>query len=219
MDSKRIIYIFTKIIRIMNTVYSHHFGLQLYEYLLIIEPDGVVQKQLRAFKDYFVSSHRYPNAIVSKSHMTLMKFIQYDSYEKHIIREFERIAATANPFDVALRGFGSFGHTLFVDVKSTVPILQLVSERRRSLRPLVSGIKGFAARFATKPHITIARKLTPSQHAAIWPIWNRTRYSGEFRARNMTLLRRRVGTHAYTTVQKFEFLGIPPAFTQGKLFA
>ncbi|MGV3762647.1 2'-5' RNA ligase family protein [Parapedobacter sp.] len=203
----------------MNTACPPHYGLQLYEYLLIIEPSGLVQKQLQAFKRYFTNQYRYPNAIVSKSHMTLMRFIQYDSYEKHMIREFQRIADMAKPFDVELHGFGSFGHTLFVDVKSAVPILQLISTQRRTLRPLVSGVKGHVARFITKPHITIARKLTPPQNAVIWPAWNRTDYRGEFRARDMTLLRRRIGTHPYTLVQKFEFLGISPAFMQGKLFA
>lgn len=203
----------------MDAVYRQNYGLHLYEYLLIIEPSVAVQKQLEAFKQYFIANHRYPNAIVSKSHMTLMRFIQYDSYEKQMVREFRRIADMADPFDVTLHGFGSFGHTLYVDVKSAVPILQLFSTHRRTLRPLVSGVKGHVARFVTKPHITIARKLTPPQHAVIWPIWNRTRYRGEFRAQNMTLLRRRVGTRTYATVQKFQFLGMSPAFMQGKLFA
>ncbi len=203
----------------MNTIYFQHYGLHLYEYLLIIEPTDLVQKQLRAFKQYFINSHRYPNVIVSKSHMTLMRFIQYDSYEKRLVSAFQRIAAKTNPFDVELRGFGSFGHTLFVDVKSETPIIQLVATHRHTLRALTSGVKGHAARFVTKPHITIARKLTPEQNATIWPIWNRTTYRGTFCARNMTLLRRRVGTHTYSTVQKFEFLGVLPAFKQGKLFA
>lgn len=203
----------------MSIIYQQHYGLHLYEYLLIIEPSGLAQKQLRAFKHYFINSYRYPNAVVSKSHLTLMRFIQYSSYEKHMIREFHRIAEMANPFDVELQGFGSFGHTLFVDVKSAIPILQLLARHRRTLRPLVSGVKGQVARFVTKPHITIARKLTPSQNASLWPIWSRTDYRGEFRARNMTLLKRRVGTHVYSTVQKFEFLGLSPVFTQGKLFA
>lgn len=203
----------------MDALNFTHYGLHLHEYLLIIEPSGVVQKQLRAFKQYFISNYGYPNAIVSKSHITLMKFLQYDSYEKHITRELQRLAATAAPFDVKLRDFGTFGHTLFVGIESATPILQLVSRHRHALRPLVNGVKGHTAYFVTKPHITIARKLTPRQNAAIWPIWNRTGYSGEFRARSMTLLRRRVGTYTYATVQKFDFLDIPPVFTQGKLFA
>src|SRR5690606_18146627 len=144
---------FTKNIRQMNAI--PRYGLHLYEYLLIIEPDRLVQKQLQAFKQYFISNHRYPNAIVSKSHITLMRLIQYDSYEKHIIRALQQVAAQANPFDVELRGFGSFGHTLFVDITPADPIIQLVATHRQALRPLVSGVKGHAVRFVTKPHITI----------------------------------------------------------------
>src|SRR3546814_5979799 len=100
----------------MNAILPHHYSLHLYEYLLIIEPSVLVQRQIKAFKQYFLSSHRYPNAIVSKGHLTLMRFIQYNSYEKHMIREFQRIATMTNHFDVDLRGFGSFGHS---DRKST----------------------------------------------------------------------------------------------------
>ena len=203
----------------MDVFVPQRFGLHLCKYLLIIEPIDQVQKHLQGFKQYFLKNHRYPNAIVSKSHITLMRFIQYDSYEKHIIKELQLLASAVTPFDVELQGFGSFGHTLFVDVKSAGPILGLVSKRRRELRPLVNGVKGHPPYFVTKPHITIARKLTPPQNDAIWPIWRRTKYNGVFRAKNMTLLRRMVGTPTYTIVQKFNFLGMPPQFSQGKLFA
>jgi len=203
----------------MHSDFQPVFGLHLYEYLLIIEPAEPVQKQLKAFKQYFLKSHRYPNAIVSKSHITLMRFVQYDSYEKHIVNELHRLAAAVAPFDVELQGFGTFGHTLFVDVKSANPILELVAMRRRELRPLLNGRKAQGPYFVTKPHVTIARNLTPAQNDAIWPIWNRTKYRGTFPAKYMMLLRRMVGTPTYSVVRKFNFLGISPRFTQGKLFA
>lgn len=202
----------------MNTFQSS-FGFYLFEYLLILEPIGPIKKQLAAFKQYFLKSHRYPNAIISKSHITLMRFIQYDSYEKQIIQELQRLAAAVAPFNVELQGFGSFGHTLFADVKSSGPILDLVMKRRRELRPLLTGRKAHAPYFVSKPHITIARNLTPSQNDAIWPIWNKTNYAGSFQAKHMTLLKRPVGTLRYTVVRKFNFLGILPQFIQGKLFA
>ncbi|SFB93175.1 2'-5' RNA ligase [Parapedobacter composti] len=202
----------------METSIQQMYGFQLCEYLLIIEPTDPVQKQIRAFKQYFIRSCRYPNAIVSKGHITLMKFVQYDSYEKPIIREFQRLAAGIMPFDITLQGFGNFGHTLFVDVKSTGPIRELVTLRRRELRSLLRA-EGFDPYFVTKPHVTIARNLTPTQTETIWPIWNRTRYCGSFRARQMVLLKRPVGSRAYSVVDKFNFLGLIPRFTQGKLFA
>ncbi|MFC7524925.1 2'-5' RNA ligase family protein [Parapedobacter sp. GCM10030251] len=202
----------------MATSLQPAFGLHLYEYLLIIEPIAEAQKQIRAFKEYFIKNHRYPNAIVSKGHITLMRFIQYDTYEKYIVRQLQGLAAATKPFDVELEGFGSFGHTIFVDVKSTDPIRQLISLRRAELRPFVN-TKGFAPYFVSKPHITIARNLTPLQHEAIWPIWNRTRYHGSFQAKNMILLKRKAGTFSYSVAQKLNFLGISPKVTQGKLFA
>jgi len=202
----------------MDVLFQTTQKFHLYEYLLIIEPVAAVKKQIRAFKDYFIKSHRFPNAIVSKGHITLMRFVQYDTYEKHIIRQFQQLAAAISPFNVELQGFGSFGHTLFIDVKSAGNILELMSLHRNELRPLLN-TKGFTPYFVSKPHMTIARNLTPSQTETIWPIWNRTRYQESFQAKNMVLLKRKKGTSSYSVVHKFNFLGISPRFTQGKLFA
>ncbi len=202
----------------MDAIPHSPFGFSLYEYLLIIEPNEQIQKQLRAFKQYFLKSYRYPNAIVSKGHITLMRFIQYDTYEPQIIKKLDQLASATLPFDIKLEGFGSFGHTLFVDVKSIEPIRKLVASRRSELRSLLN-TKGYSTYFVTKPHVTIARNLTPSQNDAIWPTWNRTKYTGTFQAKNMILLKRKIGGHPYSVVRKFSFLGLLPRFTQGKLFA
>lgn len=203
----------------MNPLFSSPLTPQLNEYLLIIAPDEPVQRQLQAFKRDFLSKHPYANAIVSKSHISLMRFLQYDSYEKQIVRELQLLAASVMPFDVELRDFGSFGHTIFVDVKSVNPILDLVSKRRSALSHLFSKYKGFSPRFVTKPHITIARNLTPMQGNYVWPIWNRTKYQGSFSAKDMVLLKRKAGASGYTVANKFQFLGLPPAYRQGELFA
>lgn len=203
----------------MDALLLNSLGGHLYEYLLIVEPIDIVQKQIQAFKRYFSKSHRYPNAIISKGHLTLLRFMQYESYEERIVQKFQQLAASVSPFDIKLQDFGNFGHTLFIDVKSIHPILNVISARRQELRPLLNRVKGTAPHFVTKPHITIARNLTPSQTNTIWPIWKRTKYSGSFRAKNMTLLRRLAGTHSYEVVRKFNFLGMLPPFVQGKLFA
>ncbi|MFC3198346.1 2'-5' RNA ligase family protein [Parapedobacter deserti] len=203
----------------MVTVSQQAITYQLYEYLLIIKPADHAQKAIEAFKRYLVNSHRYHNAIVSKGHITLMRFLQYESYEQRIIQRLQQIADTIRPFDVELQGFGSFGHTLYIDVKSADPIRQLVAMQRQALRPLLNGSKALTPYFVTKPHVTIARKLTPPQNDAIWPIWKRTHYHDKFRAKNMILLRRMAGTLRYSTVKKFNFLGLPRFGTQGSLFA
>ncbi len=203
----------------MDTIMLNLLGCRLHEYLLIIEPSSQTQKELQAFKRYFTMCHQYPNAIVSKSHITLLRFLQYESYEKRIVHRLQQLADLAMPFNVELAGFGSFGHTLYVDIKSTRPILELVSTYRQGLRPWIYGMKGSSPYYVTKPHITIARNLTPSQGETVWPIWRNTRYCSSFQAKNMTLLKRLVGTHSYSVVRKFNFLGLLPPVVQGKLFA
>ncbi|SKB27838.1 2'-5' RNA ligase [Parapedobacter luteus] len=195
-------------------------GYRLCEYLLIIEPTDQAKKQIQAFKQYFIKCHRYQNAIVSKGHITLARFLQYEHREQRIVQKLQQLADCTQPFQVELQNFGSFGHTLFIDIKSADPILQVVAMHRHELRPLINGPKHVAPYFATKPHITIARNLTPSQNEAIWPIWERTRYNETFSAKNMVLLKRIAGIRSpYTIVRKFDFLGLLPAVVQGKLFA
>jgi 2''-5'' RNA ligase len=199
----------------MNTLFPHAHGFSLYEYLLIIEPTERAQKEIQAFKRYFIKNYPYRNAIVSKAHITLARFVQYGSFESRIIQRLQSLASHVAPFDIILDGFGTFGHTIFVDVVPSEPMAQLINMHRQELRPLL----GSRGTFASKPHITIARKLTPDQNNVVWPMWRRTLYRSSFRAKNITLLRRPAGTHGYALVKRFSFLGLPSFSTQGRLFA
>jgi len=201
----------------METVFSLTPAIHCCDYLLIIEPPRSVQKQIHAFKEYFRKSYRYPNAIVSKAHITVLKFRQYETFEKQLIRHFKRLATYITPFDIVLHGFGSFVHTLYVDVRTTGDFIDVLSQHRNELRPFLKS-EGFPPHFVSKFHMTIARNLTPLQHDIIWPSWNRTKYYDRFLADHMVLLKRRCGTLSYSVVQKFPFQAIRPV-TQGRLFA
>lgn len=193
-------------------------GLNLNEYLLIIEPEPGVRQQIQSLKRLFKQRHRFENAIITKAHLTLMRCLQYESYEQLIIRKLKAISATVAPFGIELQGFGNFGHALYIDVKNRSPILDIVSNRKAELKPYVYSKSGGTPFFVTKPHITIARRLTPTQCDMAWAIWSRIPYNGGFRAKEMLLLKRRVGTNAYRSVQRFTFGGPVPRLTQGKLF-
>jgi len=192
-------------------------GLNLNEYLLIIEPENQIRQQIHSLKRLFKQRHRFENAIVSKAHLTLMRCLQYESYERLLARKLQAIAATVKPFGVELQGFGNFGHTLYIDVKTVVPILDIVSNRKTELRPFVYNSKNTPF-FVRRPHITIARSLTPAQCSSAWTIWNRMSYQAYFQAKHMVLLKRRVGTHTYHQVEKFTFGGHTPYPVQGRLF-
>lgn len=193
-------------------------GLNLNEYLLIIEPETEIKQQIQQLKQLFTQRYRFNNAIVSKTHLTLMRCLQYESYEGLITQKLQNIAASTTPFSIHLQGFGNFGHTLYVNVKTAVPIVEIVANRRKELRPFVYNQLKTSPFFVTKPHITIARRLTPAQCSMVWAGWSRIPFEGHFRARNMLLLKRRVGTHRYRKVEKFTFSGRVPRTIQGRLF-
>ncbi len=193
------------------------YGLTLNEYLLIIEPETQVRQQIQRFKRYFVQSYRFSNAIVTRTHLTLMKCLQYESYENRFVQKLRSISATVAPFDIELQGFGSFGHTIYIDVNTVQPILDVVANRKEEIKPFINNMKQ-GPFFVRKPHITIARHLTPSQGNMAWALWSKAKYEGRFRAKNMLLLKRKVGTHAYRKVEKFAFAAQIPYPVQGRLF-
>ncbi|WP_257666149.1 2'-5' RNA ligase family protein [Parapedobacter tibetensis] len=193
-------------------------GLTLNEYLLIIEPEASVKQQIQRFKRYFIQSYRFSNAIVTRTHLTLMRCLQYESYESRFVQKLRNISATVSPFDIELQGFGNFGHTLYIDVKTIHPILDVVSNRKEEIKPFVNRNMKQAPFFVKKPHITIARQLTPTQCNMVWALWSRAKYEGRFHAKKMLLLKRRVGTRTYRKVEKFTFRGQIPYPIQGRLF-
>jgi len=197
-------------------------GVNLNEYLLIIEPENPIRQQIQSLKRYFKARHRFDNAIVSKAHLTLMRFLQYESYEGLIIRRLRTMASSIEPFIIELQNFGTFGHAIYIDVKTVQPVLDVVYNRRSELRPFVYSDKSTPV-FIRKPHITVARRLTPPQCSSVWALWHRMSYHASFRASHMVLLSRRAGTRTYRQVAKFTFGGHHLGgqntyFVQGRLF-
>jgi len=193
-------------------------GLNLNEYLLVIEPENEIRQQIQQLKQLFMQRYRLSNAIVSKPHLTLMRCLQYESYEGLMVQKLRNIAAAVTPFGIQLQGFGNFGHAVYVDVKTDIPILEIVTNRKAELRPFVYNQLKTSPFFVTKPHITIARRLTPAQCTMVWAGWSRIPFEGQFFARNMLLLKRRAGTRRYRKVEKFTFGGQAPHVIQGRLF-
>ena len=196
----------------------NHYGLNLNEYLLIIEPETSVRQQIQSLKQAFKDRYRFKNAVISKAHITLMRCLQYESYEQLIVRKLRAMSTCVTPFGVELKGFGNFGHTLYIDVKTHTPILNIVTNRRAELRPFLhNGAKGTPF-FTTRPHITIARGLTPTQCQMAWTNWSRMPFCSFFRATEMVLLKRQAGRIGYRRVARFNFTGRVSLPTQGILF-
>lgn len=192
-------------------------GYRLYEYLLVLHPHEDLWNKIVTVKKEFAEKFEAPAAEWGKPHITLVKFSQLKLMEERIINRFKMIAMAMPAFKVELKDFGSFpSHTIYINVDTKVAIQMLV----KSLKPAQGLLKSadHKPHFMEESHITVARQLLPWQFEKGWLEYSQKHFKGSFIAGSMLLLRRPEGIKSYQPVQKFEFMNMPVATTQGQLF-
>ncbi len=193
-------------------------GYSVAEYLLVLTPREDLWNDIMNIKTEFADKYKHPMAVYTKPHLTLLKFLQLEAVENRIVTRFGSICATQPSIKIELHNFGTFpSHTIFINVTSKVPILNLVKVLKEA-QPLLKYDANFKPFFMTEPHITIARQLVPWQHEKAWLEYSHSSFTGRFIATKMTLLKRRIGNKRYQTVADFPFRNLPPDSVQASLF-
>lgn len=177
------------------------------DYLLIIQPGDDVKEKVNALKKSFAEKYECPQALYSKPHITLLRFMQYGMNERHIIRKMQVYINRHSPFLASLNNFGSFPtHTIYVNVETKNKIVDVV----KSLRPVQSFLKfdkEHKAHFITTPHLTLARKLQPWQYEKGWLEYSNTHFAASFMVNHILLLKRNVEQKHYAVAAEFELIG------------
>ncbi|MCX6208995.1 MAG: 2'-5' RNA ligase family protein [Bacteroidetes bacterium] len=177
------------------------------DYLLIIEPSNDVKEKVNALKKSFAEKYECTQALHSKPHLTLLRFMQYDMNERNIVRKLELLVNQYAAFMVLLNDFGSFPtHTIYVNVETKNNIVDLV----KSLKPAQAFLKydkEHKPHFITTPHITITRKLLPWQYEKGWLELSNTHFNTSFMVSNILLLKRNIEQKHYTLAATFELMG------------
>lgn len=197
-------------------------GYDVYEYLLLINPDKKEYSKVMEVKQQFHAVYKAPSALYSKPHITLVNFIQAQMFESLIIKHLNNVAETVSSFPVVLKDYGSFfPHTIFINVMSKDPIVNLVKRLREKLQVAMTFNKEYPPHFITNPHLTIARRLERWQYEQGVLEYSSSHFSGMFMAEEMLLLRKPAdGEKAkYELVKKFSFNGFWRPPTQGDLFS
>lgn len=193
-------------------------GYRYNEYLLVLSPHEELWNKIMKVKEEFSEKYELPTARWGKPHITLVNFVQFDMMEERLVNRLKAIAMGYTPFKVELKDYGSFpSHTIFINIESK----QQVQNLARELRPaqqLMTLNKENKPYFPDNPHITIARKLLPSQYEKGWLEYRHRHFTGRFIADGMLLIKRKVGDRAYQIVQRFEFMNLPVTTKQGALF-
>ncbi|HVZ98451.1 MAG TPA: 2'-5' RNA ligase family protein [Chitinophagaceae bacterium] len=188
------------------------------EYLLVISPPPELLEKIKRVKQDFYDKYQSENALWGRPHITLINFIQFEMIEERIANRLRAIGMGYTPFQVELKNFGSFPcHTIYINVESQLPVKNLI-RALRSARQLLKLNKENTPHYFDAPHITVARNLQPWQYEKGWLDFQQKHFTGRFIASSMLLIKRRAGTQKYQVVERFEFMNMPVATTQGALF-
>jgi 2'-5' RNA ligase len=165
--------------------------LELYEYLLIVNPGSEVYEKVKAEKQIFYDEFRQKVAIKTKPHITIAKFLGKEAMEDTIIRWMQRIFANQRSFNVTLNNYSGFPpHTIYLRVQDGTPFQRLAKELK-VLNTYVSSCACPPVKLISNPHVTIARRLPEEVYFKALIQYARKSFHESFVVNDLLLLRRK----------------------------
>jgi 2'-5' RNA ligase len=202
----------------MENIQTMMPGYKLNEYLVVLSPNEDLRNRISGIRREFNEAYGPSVPLNGKPHLALVRFVTWSMQEEKLVNRFLHIAMGFVPFKVELMDFGSFpSHSIYINVATKVPVQSLVRELR-SVQKLMRADPGQEPHFIAEPFIPVARKLLPWQYEKGWLEYSHRHFSAKMIADGMLLLKRPVGEKSYRVVQRFEFMNMPVATTQGELF-
>jgi 2'-5' RNA ligase len=187
------------------------------EYSIIINPTDSLRNKIIKIKNEIHLKYNESILLNTRPNIRLSKFFNWEKVEERLTDHLRVTAMAMPPFKVVLKDYGSFpSHTLFINVTSRIP-LQMLMKGLKALKPLIKSSLGESI-FVNEFYIPLAVKLSLPQYEKIWKDYRNRKFTGNFIADGMLLLRRRSGEKNYQIVERFEFMNLPVSGRQGELF-
>ena len=185
-------------------------------YLLLIEPEKKVSFRIEKLRDIIHSEINMVANPFFSPHITVLDFLQYESYESRIIPLLKNFISQLNPFTLHLNNFGTFVQTFYIQVKPVPRELTRLNSRKVELRAIARTPVSIPGTF----HLTVFRDLSEEMGTAIWEKWKEKPFEDLFQVKEFIFLRKRENQRHYQEVARFPLLGkeVRPEFVQGKLF-
>lgn len=185
------------------SVYPNQDG--LWEYLLVARPAEEVYNKLLDVKQSFFDEYKEKIAIKTKPHITVANFLATESMEETLIRWIQRICSQHKSFTVTLNNYSGFPpHTIFVRVQDHEPFKQLAA-RLKIIDQYIRSNGCPEARFITRPHVTIARRLDDHVYNKAMPDFSQKTFHETFELTELVLLKRSNQFESCKQVNVFRF--------------
>jgi|GEM_PF-3863584 len=164
---------------------------ELFEFLLIISPTGFVRERVMTEKQFFSHYFGSDDAVNSLPHLTLANFLLSQSSQDEIVSGLHMVAINSNRIKVVLENFKWFPfHTIYFDVKYQVDIKQLVRKITKSIGRYIRADNKNTPHFISNPHLTLCKRMSREQYEKSVIEYSEQKFSGEFTANEMVLLKR-----------------------------
>lgn len=182
---------------------------QLYEYLILLSPNGFTRERLITEKKYFSEVYENADAAHSLPHITLANFLYYESSQNAITHPLELLAQKSNRIKVVLENYKWFSsHTIYFNVKYKIDIQQLVRKITKAIKGHIKADNKNAPHFILTPHLTLCKGMTKEQYQKSLAEYSEQIFSDKFIATEMLVLKRPVGMPGnYKLVGKYKFGG------------
>ncbi|MCF8451884.1 MAG: 2'-5' RNA ligase family protein [Pedobacter sp.] len=198
---------------------------KLSEYLLIIEPDEQAKTKVFGFK-YQFSILGCENSFNLIPHLTISNFLLHPNIEEQLVSRLGNFLEGFSALTVLLNGFETFTNkTIVVKVDNPGYLIHLVSRLKNRFYTYLKSGPNLKPHFSLRPHVTIARQITPNQHKLLWPKWKDKQFTHSFYVQKLKLMKREVDPislkplQSYQHVQYFVLVGKDSGFyKQGNLF-
>jgi hypothetical protein len=131
----------------------------LYEYMLVIQPDQSVKEKLLHEKTEFSNTYWEDKSGLQDANMILASFRAKEGLEETIIRWIERICGQQKSFRVTLNNYSGIPpHTIFLRTQDADPFCCL-SKQLKVIDDLVNYSGYPSVQIYSKPYLAIAGKL------------------------------------------------------------
>ena len=133
--------------------------MNLYEYMLLANPDEDVHEKVMAEKKYFEDQYETEIATKTLPHITIANFLAKEMMEDTMCRWIQSVCTQQYGFAVALNNFSGFPtHAIFIRVQNPQPFTRLANGLQ-VLDNLLKTNGCLKLQVVAKLHMTIARQL------------------------------------------------------------
>ena len=194
---------------------KHHLYLDwhemnLWEYMLLANPDETVNEKVMLEKKYFEDKYETEIATKTLPHITIANFLAKELLEDRIGRLLQNICNQQYSFTVGLNNFSGFPtHAIFIRVQNPQPFKRLANGLQ-ALDDLLKVNECPPLQLSSRPHMTIARQLDEDIYNVAIKEYAEKDFYETFAVEKLVLLKR---DSRYKKWQHVNYFYLPPERT------